>query len=125
VPQHPRPELSENSPHHLQKPKLFKLDNARTGESRMKKPKQPDQRETEMMEEIGRMERPKGLAGTGSSKMAPNRNVFLKGVLIGTGINEDPAEVNRIVKATVHANFEAMKQSCFLIGETPNSTTLT
>jgi len=45
-----------------------------------------------------------------------NRNIFYKGVIIGTGINEDAAEVKRITKATVYANFEAMKQSCFLIG---------
>jgi len=86
----------------------------------MKKAKEIDAQEEELLQEISKIEKPHGASSASKFK----RGFFSNGVVIGTGINEDIDEVNKIINSVVHSNFEAMKQNRFMIGGIQNCITL-
>jgi len=73
-----------------------------------------DSNEAEILEELQKLQRPSGVAGT--SGVPTKKKFFKPDVTIQTGIPENPSQVAKIVRGTLKQNAESLKQDFIIIG---------
>lgn len=70
--------------------------------------------EAEILEELQKLERSGGIAGT--SGISARKKFFSPDVTIQTGIPESPAQIAKIVRGTLKQNVEALKKDFIVVG---------
>jgi len=81
---------------------------------RSRKPSENSSNEAEILEELQKLERPSGIAGTAG--VFAQKKFFKPDVTIVTGIPESPAQIAKIVRGTLKQNSASLRQTFIMLG---------